>query len=221
MSGQKEASNAAEFDTKSDDIFGRIAGRYDRLCDLFSFGIHRRWKREVAKVISSESWNSLLDTATGTGDIIIRVMNLETLSSERTLVASDISPQMLQIAKKRLRETSGPAIELKILDAQNLHQIESNSFDCYSMSLGMKICNRRAAIEEAIRVIKPGGRIVILEASNISIPWLHKAYLVYMEICMSVIGWIATLGDASAYKYLLQGIREFPFAEDFKRELFS
>jgi len=110
-------------------------------------------------------------------------------------------------------------VQLRILDAENLDQIESDSVDCYSMSLGLKICNRKAALEEALRVLKPGGRLIILEASNIFLPWLHKAYLLYMEVCMPIIGWIATGGDASAYKYLLHGIKEFPSAEELKREL--
>jgi len=219
MSQPTDTSNAAEFDTRSDDVFGRIAGRYDLLCDLFSFGIHRLWKREVAKIISSEHWTNLLDTATGTGDIVLRVLNLEVSASGRSIVASDISPQMLKVAEKRLEGKTGTTVQLLVLDAQNLHQIDSSSFDCYSMYLGMKICDRRSALEEAIRVLKPGGRIVMLEASNISIHWLHKGYLLYMKLCMPVIGWIATIGDASAYKYLLQGIEEFPSAENLKSEL--
>ncbi len=223
MSQPTDTNNAAEFDTRSDtrsdDVFGRIAGRYDLLCDLFSFGIHRLWKREVAKIISSEHWTNLLDTATGTGDIVLRVLNLEAPVSGHSIVASDISPQMLKVAEKRLVGKTGTTVQLLVLDAQNQHQIDSSSFDCYSMSLGMKICDRRSALEEAIRVLKPGGRIVMLEASNIPIRWLHKGYLLYMKLCMPVIGWIATIGDASAYRYLLQGIEEFPSAENLKSEL--
>lgn len=219
MTQSDDTKNAAEFDTGSDDIFGRIAGRYDLLCDLFSFGIHRLWKREVAKYVSNENWTSLLDTATGTGDIVLRVLDLESSAVNRSIVASDISPQMLQIAEKRLAGRTGPTFQLQVLDAQKLHQIESESIDCYSMSLGMKICNRKSALEEAQRVLKPGGRIVVLEASNISIPWLHRVYLLYMGLCMPVIGWIATFGDTSAYKYLLHGIKEFPTAEELKLEM--
>lgn len=67
-------TNAAEFAWQEDDVFGRIASRYDKLCDVFSFGIHRLWKRRVARRIASESWSTLLDGATGTGDIILRVV---------------------------------------------------------------------------------------------------------------------------------------------------
>jgi demethylmenaquinone methyltransferase / 2-methoxy-6-polyprenyl-1,4-benzoquinol methylase len=221
VNSSSDTRNAAEFDTQSDDIFGRISGRYDLLCDLFSFGIHRVWKREVAKIIAQEKWSSLLDTATGTGDIVLRVLNRDSTTRDRFIIASDISPKMLEIAKRRLGANVGQTVQLEVLDAQDLHQIETESVDCYSMSLGLKICDRKSAIQEAIRVLKPGGRIIILEASNISIGWLHKAYLIYMELCMPLIGWIATGGDASAYKYLLQGIKEFPSAESLKLEMES
>lgn len=209
--------NAAEFKWQADDIFGRIATRYDRLCDVFSFGIHRLWKRKVAQQIASESWNVLLDGATGTGDIILRVVSQPGVE-ERTILASDLSPKMLSIAEKRLRKYSA-TVTLKLLDAESMPSVATHSVDAYSISLGLKICNRRLALQEALRVLKPGGRLIILEASNIRWSALQRMYLAYMSICMPVLGWLATGGDASAYKYLLKGIREFPSAEDLADEM--
>jgi demethylmenaquinone methyltransferase/2-methoxy-6-polyprenyl-1,4-benzoquinol methylase len=210
-------ANAAEFAWQEDDVFGRIATRYDMLCDAFSFGIHRIWKRRVAQRIASESWSTLLDGATGTGDIILRVVKKSPTSS-RTVIASDISAKMLAIAAKRLQAHKG-TVSLQRLDAEKMPSVQSASVDAYSISLGLKICNRRLAMQEALRVLKPGGRLIVLEASNI--PWaaLNRAYLSYMSICMPVLGWLATGGDASAYKYLLQGIRDFPTAEKLSEEL--
>jgi ubiquinone/menaquinone biosynthesis methyltransferase len=212
--------NAADFDTQRDNVFGRIASRYDLLCDLFSLGIHRLWKRRVARVIAKESWSHLLDCATGTGDIILRVLNHKNLRIGQKVIASDISPQMLAIAQKRLMAVNSP-IDLRVLDAHSMPELPSGSVDLYSMSLGLKICERREVLREAFRVLRPGGRLVVLESSNIPWGWLYRAYRLYMHWCVPVIGWIATRGDASAYKYLLKGMDNFPTAEDFARELAS
>lgn len=209
--------NAADFVWQKDDVFGRIASRYDKLCDVFSFGIHRLWKQRVAKRIASEDWGTLLDGATGTGDIILRVLQ-QASTKGRTVIASDVSAKMLAIAEQRLKSHKA-AVSLRLLDAENMPSILSGSVDAYSISLGMKICNRRLAAQEAFRVLRPGGRLIILEASNIPWAFLNRAYLIYMSICMPALGWLATNGDASAYKYLLHGIRGFPTAEELALEL--
>lgn len=82
---QANAGNAADFDWSQDDVFGRIASRYDLLCNLFSFGIHRLWKRRVARRIADEHWTRLLDGATGTGDIILRLLAHES-TIDRTVM---------------------------------------------------------------------------------------------------------------------------------------
>ena len=207
----ESSENAADFAWRHDDVFGRIASRYDFLCDVFSFGIHRLWKRRVAQCIASEDWSTLLDGASGTGDIILRLM-AHKATDGRTVIASDISTKMLAIAERRLAE-HGEKVLFKQLDAEAMTSIGDRSIDAYSMSLALKICNRGRALKEAYRILRPGGRLMVLEASNI--PWapLHAAYLAYMSICMPIVGWLATGGDASAYKYLLQGVREFPSAE--------
>lgn len=210
-------SNAADFQWKADDVFGRIASRYDRLCDVFSLGIHRLWKRRVAHRIASERWDVLLDGATGTGDIILRVLSLDK-ERGRTIIASDVSTKMLAIAQSRLFAHSDSVV-LKLLDAENMPSVATHSVDAYSISLGLKICDRRLALQEALRVLKPGGRLIVLEASNIPWSFAHRLYLLYMSVCMPVLGWLATGGDASAYKFSLQGIRDFPSAESLAQEM--
>ena len=212
--------NAAEFSFQQDDVFGRIASRYDILCDLFSLGIHRSWKRRVAEIIVQEQWSQLLDCATGTGDIVLRVLNQKKLQNGEKLIASDVSPQMLAVAQKRLSRANS-AVEFRVLDAHSMPEIPVESIDLYSMSLGLKICERRKVLREALRVLRPGGRLVVLESSNIPWQWLYHAYRFYMNLCVPLIGWIATRGDASAYKYLLMGMERFPTAEEFAGELGS
>lgn len=212
--------NAAEFIATNDDVFGRIASRYDLLCDLFSVGIHRLWKRRVSNIISNEPWIKLLDVASGTGDIVYRILHGKNLTAGQTVLVSDISPNMLALAKEKLVKFK-EHVEFEIIDAHSMPSIMSSSIDVYSMSLGLKICDREKAISEAFRVLKPGGRLITLEASNIPSGWLHILYLSYMSLCMPLIGWLATKGDASAYKYLLHGVKDFPSAEELKREMES
>ena len=211
------SENAAEFAWQNDDVFGRIASRYDLLCDVFSFGIHRIWKRSVARAIAGESWQTLLDGATGTGDIILRVLARQETSG-RTIIASDVSEPMLAIAERRLA-SHRTRVAIRQLNVEAMPGVATESVDAYSISLGLKICNRRLALLEALRVLRPGGRLIVLEASNI--PWqrLQRGYLLYMSVCMPVLGWLATGGDASAYRYLLHGIKEFPSAEQLSAEL--
>lgn len=210
------AKNSAKFAFERDDVFGRIADRYDLLSDIFSFGIHRLWKRRVARRIAAEEWSSLLDGATGTGDILLRLLSHEL--GERKVVAADVSEKMLAIAERRL-SARVDGVDLCLLDAQSMPSIADDSFDAYSISLALKICDRSRVLKEAKRVLRPGGRLVVLEASNIRWAFLNRLYLIYMAICMPVLGYLATGGDSSAYKYLLQGIRSFPTAEELTAEL--
>ncbi|WP_179957846.1 ubiquinone/menaquinone biosynthesis methyltransferase [Exilibacterium tricleocarpae] len=212
--------NAAEFENTRDDVFERIASRYDLLCDLFSLGIHRIWKRRVSDLVSEEPWDNLLDVASGTGDIVLKLLQKKKLLSNQKVIVSDICRKMLSIAERKIDDYR-ENIRFERINAHSINEIDSSSIDVYSISLGLKICDREKAMQEAFRVLKPGGRFVSLEASNIPFNWLHNLYLFYMALCMPFIGWVATGGDSSAYKYLLHGVRDFPSAEDLKTEIES
>jgi demethylmenaquinone methyltransferase / 2-methoxy-6-polyprenyl-1,4-benzoquinol methylase len=210
--------NAASFDPVRDDVFSRIASRYDVLCDLFSLGLHRTWKRRMAHRIVAVPWMTMLDVAAGTGDIALRVIRRLDPADGRRCIVSDICPAMLDIAKRR----AGPLVDaatFQTLDAHRLETIETGSIDLYAMSLGMKICDRQRALAEAWRVLRPGGFFMCLEASEIPMRFIHRAYLAYMKVCMPVVGWAATGGDSSAYEYLLKGVCGFPGATTFAEEL--
>ena len=215
-------NNSADFTPKDDDVFGRIATRYDRLCDLFSFGIHRLWKRRVAYIIANEPWQNLLDVASGTGDIVYRMLKQRDTSagydSPPQIIVSDISAQMLDVAKQKM-SSHDTHTAFMLLDAEDMIQIASASQDVVSISLGLKICDRHKALQEAHRVLKPKGRLVTLEASNIPIAWIQRLYLGYMSAVTPIIGWLATGGDSSAYQYLLKGVKDFPSAENLAQEI--
>jgi demethylmenaquinone methyltransferase/2-methoxy-6-polyprenyl-1,4-benzoquinol methylase len=211
-------ANAASFDSVQDDVFSRIASRYDVLCDLFSLGLHRTWKSAMARRIAAERWENMLDVAAGTGDIALRVVRNLGDASGRNCVVSDLCPAMLEIAERRAGALA-PVMQFKVYDAHRLSEVGSESIDLYSMSLGMKICDRARALEEAWRVLKPGGTFICLEASEIPVRFIHRLYLAYMSLCMPLVGYVATGGDASAYHYLLSGVRGFPGAEQFAGDI--
>ena len=202
-------SNAAEFDAELDDVFTRIAGRYDRLCDVFSLLAHRHWKSTMARQIARDEGFTILDVASGTGDIALRVAK-HLGAREKSIVAGDICEAMLTVAKRKAGD-QGIKIDFRRLDAHQL-EVADSSVDAYAISFGMKICDRALVLKEALRVLKPGGRLYCLEASRIPVSFIHQAYLRYMDWCLPLIARISTGGDRGAYDYLLRGIHDFPGA---------
>lgn len=210
--------NSARFQPAQDDVFGRIAGRYDRLCDLFSLGIHRLWKSRMALRIAEERGRHLLDLASGTADIPCRLWRrLGPAAGAWRIRVSDVSPPMLAIAARKL-EALGAVAEIEHQDATRI-DVPDGSVPLVSMAFGLKIVDRSPVMAEVFRVLEPGGVFLCLEASRIRVPGLHRLYLAYMDLCMPMIGWLATGGDASAYAYLLRGVHDFPDAETLAEEL--
>lgn len=211
-------ANAASFDAAYDDVFSRIAGRYDVLCDVFSLLIHRAWKRRMAQRVLARQWRDMIDVAAGTGDIALRVAPGLDPAEGRTVVVSDICEPMLAIAARR----AGPLAQrlaFRKLDAHALVEIPSDSVDLYAMSFAMKICDRTRALSEAFRVLRPGGTFMCMEASHIPFRPLQRAYLAYMDFCLPAIAYVATGGDRSAYNYFLKGIHAFPDADALAQEI--
>ncbi|UTA48099.1 ubiquinone/menaquinone biosynthesis methyltransferase [Simiduia sp. 21SJ11W-1] len=215
----ESSNNAAGLDVARDNIFARIADRYDWLCDIFSFGIHRYWKSVAVKEILRHKPQVILDAAAGTGDISVRLVQQKELHPS-TIVVSDICDAMLRVAQKRLaRHTHAHNLEFAPANAERLSEFNEQTFDCYVMSFALKICNRQRVLEAAYGVLKPGGVLIMVEASRIKPAWLQALYLAYMSLCMPIIGWLATGGDASAYKYLLTGVKDIPDAEVVAEEI--
>jgi len=203
------AQNAAAFSPAVDDVFTRIASRYDFMCDVFSLYAHRIWKNHIADRIANCPGVLHLDVASGTGDIPFRVLMRSRGIPERRIIVSDLCPAMLGMAQAKLG-AKNPLLEFRRLDAHDLSGVESGSVDIYSISFGMKILDRERVLSEAHRVLRPGGRFFCLEAARIPVAPIHSAYLTYMDWCLPTIARLATGGDASAYDYLLRGVHEFP-----------
>lgn len=217
--GAPGGANAAQFDPANDDVFARIAGRYDRMCDVFSLFIHRLWKSHMAAAIAGHPGQVVLDVASGTGDIPRRILRRLTggAGAGRIIWVTDICPEMLAIARSKL---DGRAeVRSALADAHALRDFSAESVDLYSISFAMKICDRKRVLAEAFRVLKPGGTLFCLEAARISLAPLQALYLAYMRWCMPIVGRIAAGGDASAYGYLLKGVHDFPPQREFCREI--
>jgi len=212
------STNAAAFKPVNDDVFSRIAGRYDVLCDLFSLFIHRAWKHHMAQRVLALRWANMLDAAAGTGDIALRVMRWLSSGDDRTITVSDICQPMLTVAQRRAGAHAS-SLTFRVLNAEVAPEVEGESVDLYTISFGMKICDRKRVLAEAYRVLRPGGTFICMEASEIPFRPIHRAYLAYMNLCLPAIGFVATGGDHSAYEYLLRGIHEFPSAPAFAEEI--
>lgn len=219
----KATENAAEFDSDSDDVFGRIAERYDLLCDIFSVLSHRRWKERLATTVVGTPGTEFLDIASGTGHIVHRVKRKLVADPEllqKNILATDLSPKMLDVARRK--DNYGyNQIAYRVENAYSMKAVATASIDVVSFSFAMKITDRDRILKEVARVLKPGGVFYCLEAARIPFEPLHRAYLAYMGLCLPLMAWIATGGDRSAYDYLLRGINHFPNQDALAEEIAS
>jgi demethylmenaquinone methyltransferase / 2-methoxy-6-polyprenyl-1,4-benzoquinol methylase len=197
------------------DVFHKVAGRYDLMNDLMSFGLHRAWKDAlVAKIRPSQTRHfAHIDVAGGTGDVAMRVARAGGPLTEVTLV--DVNGDMLRLAEERaarrrlserLTFIEGNAEALPLPDAR---------FDAYTIAFGIRNVPRiEDALREAYRVLKRGGRFLCLEFSRVDLPVLDRIYDAYSFAAIPAMGKVVT-GDGGAYRYLVESIRKFPQPERF------
>jgi demethylmenaquinone methyltransferase / 2-methoxy-6-polyprenyl-1,4-benzoquinol methylase len=187
-------------------MFDGIASRYDFMNRIISFGIDRRWRREAARATGICDGGRVLDLATGTGDLAIEIAS-ECDSS--TVVGVDPSPRMLDVARAKVKARSlGARIELVEGDAEHL-PLEAASVDAITIAFGIRnVADRPRALTEMLRVVKPGGKIVILEltepAGGITRPFARA----YIHRLMPAIASIVT--SSAEYRYLEASIAAFP-----------
>ncbi len=197
--------NPAGFDAGLDDVFARIAGRYDRLHDVFSFRIHRLWKAAMARRLAGMEGAVLMDAGAGTGDIAARCRDRDGTAARQRIILADASPEMLTIARQRLGEAA--PFEYAVCDVHDLDGVADGAIDIYANAFLAKLCHLPRLAAEAHRVLRPGGHFVMLEASRIPFAPLHRAYLVYMSLCLPLIARLAGERDRSVWRYFLRGIR--------------
>ncbi|RYH09211.1 bifunctional demethylmenaquinone methyltransferase/2-methoxy-6-polyprenyl-1,4-benzoquinol methylase UbiE [Tropicimonas sp. IMCC6043] len=193
-------------------VFSSVASRYDLMNDLMSGGIHRLWKDAMMDWLAPRPGQRLLDVAGGTGDIAFRFLRR---APDATAVVCDMTEDMLVEGRKRAEaEHLADRLEWVVGDAMAL-PFEANSFDVVTNSFGTRNVTRiEDALAEAYRVLRPGGRLMVLEFSQLPNPAMQWAYDRYSYNVIPVMGQVVTR-DRDSYQYLVDSIRKFPDQERF------
>lgn len=191
------------------DMFDNIAKRYDFLNHFLSLGIDIYWRKRVVKLLKKKQPKTILDIATGTGDLAIEMMAL----NPTKIVGADISKGMLDVGREKIKKKKlDKVIELQEADSENL-PFEDNSFDAVTVSFGARnFANLEKGLREMNRVLKPGGTLVILEFSQPTIFPFKQLYQFYFKYVLPGIGKLVSKDD-SAYNYLPESVKAFPFGK--------
>ncbi|MEM9098599.1 MAG: bifunctional demethylmenaquinone methyltransferase/2-methoxy-6-polyprenyl-1,4-benzoquinol methylase UbiE [Pseudomonadota bacterium] len=192
-------------------VFSSVAARYDVMNDLMSAGIHRIWKQAMIDWLAPRPGTQLLDVAGGTGDIAFRFLD-RVPDGEATVC--DMTQAMLDEGAARAQEKGIWGVDWVCGDAMAL-PFQDRSFDAYTIAFGIRNVTRiEDALAEAYRVLKPGGRFLCLEFSQLPVPAMQWAYDRYSFNVIPAMGKAVT-GDRDSYQYLVESIRRFPDQESF------
>ncbi len=196
-------------------VFDSVASRYDLMNDLMSLGLHRLWKRTTIDRAGVRPGQRVLDLAGGTGDLT-RAFAKRVGQSGRVVLA-DINHAMLLVGREKLinKGILGNVVYVQT-DAQEL-AFPSNSFDCITIAFGLRnVTDKQAALASMHRVLKPGGRLLVLEFSKLVLPQLQKLYDLYSFKVIPKLGsWVT--GDTESYQYLVESIKLHPDQEALRK----
>ncbi len=192
-------------------VFESVAGRYDLMNDLMSFGLHRLWKRYTIALAAVRPGQHILDVASGTGDL--SALLAERVGPRGLVVASDVNFAMLRIGRDRLidRGLAGNLVYM-LADAEEL-PFPDGGFDTVTIAFGLRnVTRKERALAAMCRVLRPGGQLLVLEFSRLVLPVLQRCYDLYS---FNVIPWIGhrVTGDRASYAYLVESIRRHPDQE--------
>ncbi|MEO1537406.1 MAG: bifunctional demethylmenaquinone methyltransferase/2-methoxy-6-polyprenyl-1,4-benzoquinol methylase UbiE [Pseudomonadota bacterium] len=193
-------------------VFSSVASKYDVMNDVMSVGIHRLWKDAMMDWLAPRNGQQLLDVAGGTGDIAFRFLRRAPGASA---IVTDMTEAMLVEGRKRAEaETFAPHLDWVTGDAMSL-PFEDGKFDVYTISFGIRNVTRiEDALSEAYRVLKPGGRLMVLEFSQLPNEAMQRLYDLYSFNVIPRMGQ-AIAGDRDSYQYLVESIRRFPDQDRF------
>jgi demethylmenaquinone methyltransferase/2-methoxy-6-polyprenyl-1,4-benzoquinol methylase len=193
------------------EVFSSVARRYDVMNDLMSAGLHRRWKDRFVARVKPRPGESILDMAGGTGDIAFRMAG-----RGAGVTVSDINADMLEVGRERAAERGIEGLTWKVENAESL-SFPDRSFDAYTIAFGIRnVTDIPAALREAHRVLKRGGRFYCLEFSTSEWPGFANLYEAYSSAFIPRIGKIVA-DDEASYRYLVESIRRFPRPPTFER----
>ena len=203
-------------------VFDSVAPRYDLMNDLMSGGIHRRWKSEMVAALKPRPGQRMVDAAGGTGDIALRALPRLAPSATQSgggVIVCDANERMLAVGRDRALDRGILAgIEWICADAERL-PLADRSVDLYTIAFGLRNVTRiEAALAEARRVLRPGGRFMCLEFTPAVTPVLQPLYDLYSFLVVPLLGQIVA-GDRDAYTYLVDSIRRFPGQSDLAKML--
>ena len=192
-------------------VFDSVASRYDLMNDLMSAGLHRAWKAYTVMVANVQPGQRVLDIAGGTGDLALAFA--KKVGPMGQVVHTDINEAMLRTGRDRLLD-AGVILPTTVCDAEKLPFPDSH-FDLVSVAFGLRnMTHKDAALREMARVLKPGGKLLVLEFSQVAKP-LRKAYDVYSFSVLPRLGRLVA-GDADSYRYLAESIRMHPNQQELK-----
>lgn len=197
------------------DVFHSVAGRYDLMNDLMSGGIHRLWKRFTIELSAVRAGHRVLDIAGGTGDLAAKFSEL--VGEEGEVVLADINASMLQVGRDKLID-SGAQGNLRYVQA-NAEELPfpDDHFDCITIAFGLRnVTDKDKALRSMLRVLKPGGRLLVLEFSKPENDLLSRAYDTYSFKVLPVLGKVIA-GDSDSYQYLAESIRMHPDQDTLKQ----
>ena len=193
------------------EVFDSVAAQYDLMNDLMSGGLHRLWKRFTIELSAVRSGQTVLDIAGGTGDLAAKFSKL--VGADGKVILADINAAMLSVGRDRLIDMGALSnIDVVQADAQFL-PFEDNSIDCITIAFGLRnVTDKAKALRSMHRVLKPGGRVLVLEFSKPTSPLLSKVYDAYSFSALPAMGKLIT-NDADSYRYLAESIRKHPDQE--------
>ena len=197
-------------------MFDTISGEYDGLNRMISLGLDQKWRDNVVKMIAAHKPQVIMDIATGTGDLVIKMAQQ---TDAKRLIGLDISSGMLEVGKVKVKEENlDSRIEMVLGDSENL-QFEDNSIDAITVSYGVRnFEDLEKGLGEILRVLKPGGILVVLETSVPTKFPFKQGYYFYSGIIVPALGKLFSK-DKIAYGYLSESASKFPYGERFNNIL--